>query len=275
MEYRYNSDFFPRLEFCCYEKYLKEYCRNEEKIISIHDSLKWIPVFRNENHENEKEPKNTSIGLSVDKYEEVMEIRIHILYSVLFDKKKYHFSEGLYRYPHEKEPENSYDKMSPSFSEFFDHLSTEHHDYSSDDTCHEYCNHTVYIPISMHCNDICHTRSGEGKGECERYNESFIEIFMDKMISFDFIDFCTIRFLSLYHREGYKKKDDRSSNSKILSFESEKCKHILSQEKCSKHCYKQNKSQSCPIFPILFRCSVWMKFCIKRKRCERLKEGNK
>ena len=102
MKYCDNPDFFPRLQFCCYEKYLKEYCRNEEKIISIEYSLKRIIIFRDDNHEHEKEPKNTSIGLSIDKYEEVMEIGIHILYSVLFDKKKYHFSEGLYRYSHKK-----------------------------------------------------------------------------------------------------------------------------------------------------------------------------
>lgn len=78
MECRYDSDFFPRLEFCCYEKYLKEYCRNEEKIISIEYSLKRVIILREYNHKDKKEPKNTSIGLSIDEDEKISKKLIHI-----------------------------------------------------------------------------------------------------------------------------------------------------------------------------------------------------
>jgi hypothetical protein len=118
---------------------------------------------------------------------------------VLFDEEKYHLTKGLNRYPHEKESENTNDKMCSCFSEFFDEISSEHNDKGSDDSCREDSDNAIEYPISMHRYDICHSRSRESEWKGEWYDESLIEVFVDKMITFDFIDLCTIGFFSLHH----------------------------------------------------------------------------
>ncbi len=198
-----------------------------------------------------------------------------LLSNILFDEEKYHFSKCLDRYSHKEKTEYAYNKVRPCFSEFFDSFSTEHDDQCSDQSGYEYRDHAIHYTISMHCDDIRHPRSRKGEWKSKRDDESLIEVFMDEMISLYCIDLRSICLFSLHHRECYKKEDDRSSNTKILSFESEKCEHILPKEKCPKHRYEENESKACSIFSVFFRCSTWMKFRIEWKCRKWFKEGNK
>ena len=74
MEYRDHTDFSPGLEPSHYQKYLESDSCEKEKIISIYNPLEWIGVFRENDHEDKKESKNTGICLSVDEDEKVMKV---------------------------------------------------------------------------------------------------------------------------------------------------------------------------------------------------------
>lgn len=124
---------------------------------------------------------------------------------VIFYKGKYHLTECLYRDRHEKESEDTYDEVCPDFAEFSEYSATEHDDESCDDARECYTDETIGDTIPMHRDDICHTWCGEREGECERDDESFIEVFMEDMISLDMVYLRRICLFTAYHRERYKK----------------------------------------------------------------------
>ena len=182
---------------------------------------------------------------------------------MLFYDDDNHFSKSLYCYSHEKESENSDDEVSACFSEFFDEISSEHDGKCGRDRSRKYCDNAIHSPIAMHRYDVGHPRCWEGERECERDNESFIQVLMDEMVTFDFIDLRTICFFSLHHRKCDKKEDDGSGDAKILGFESKKCEEILPDHKGSEHRNKENETESFPIFSVLFRTGIRMEFCVE------------
>ena len=72
-----HPDFLPWLELFPDQKYLKKNRHQKEEIISIEQSLQRIIIFRHDDHDDEKYPKNTRVCLLVDKDEEVMKERSH------------------------------------------------------------------------------------------------------------------------------------------------------------------------------------------------------
>lgn len=58
---------------------------------------------------------------------------------------------------------------------------------------------------------------------------------MDEMISLDLIYLRGICLFSLHHRECYEEEDDRSGDTEIFGFETEKSEEVLSEKKCSEH----------------------------------------
>ena len=71
MKYRYDPDFFPRLESRHDEKYLEYYGREKQKIVAIENSLERIIILCKYDHEDQKSSKNTGICLSIDENQEV------------------------------------------------------------------------------------------------------------------------------------------------------------------------------------------------------------
>lgn len=193
---------------------------------------------------------------------------------MLINKKEYHFSKSLDSYPEEKEPKNTDDKMRSGFSESLDKFPSKHNygcrHYSG--TQNRY--YSIHNTISMHRYHICHTRSWERERKCERNDESLIEIFMDEMISLDFIDLGSIGFFSLYHRESDKEEDYRSCDAKIFCFEAKKWEEILSKEVGSKHRKEKDETKPCPILSVVFPSSIRMESSIEWERCEWFKESN-
>ena len=193
---------------------------------------------------------------------------------MLFDEKENHFSKSLYRYSHEKESEYADDEVSSCFSEFFDEVPSEHDDKRSYNSSTEKGDNTIECTIAVHGYNICHSRCRESERKGEGDNESFIKVFMDEVISLNFINLCTICFFSLHHRECDKKEDNCSCYAEILSFESEKGEQILPDDKGSKHRYKEYKTESFSIFSVFFRTGIWMEFCVEGESGEWFKEGN-
>jgi hypothetical protein len=133
-----------------------------------------------------------------------------------FYKEEYHLSKCLDSYSHKKESEYPDDEMRTCFSESLYETTSIHDHESGDDTHTRYRDHTIEYTVTMHRDRVCHTRSREGEWECERYDESLIEILMDEVISLDFIDLGCVCFLTLYHRESYEEEYDSSGNTEIL-----------------------------------------------------------
>jgi hypothetical protein len=133
----------------------------------------------------------------------------------------------------------------------------------------------VKYSISVHRYNIGHTRSREREWEGERHDKSLIEVFMDKVITLYFIDFCPISFLSLHHRECNKKEDYSSGNSKVFSFESKKSEEVLSQKVSTKHSDQKYKPKTSTILTVVSLSGIRVETSIKRKCRKWLKEGNK
>jgi hypothetical protein len=77
VKYRYDPDFFPRLESRHDEKYLEYYGREKKKIVAIEDSLERVVILRKYDHEDQKPSKNTGICLSIDENQEVSKVGSH------------------------------------------------------------------------------------------------------------------------------------------------------------------------------------------------------
>ena len=94
--------------------------------------------------------------------------------------------------------------MRSCFSDFFDKFASEHHDECRDEARESDRYESIEDTIGVHRYDVGNTRSWEGEWESEWYDESLVEVFMDEMISFNFVDLGGISLFSLYHRECYK-----------------------------------------------------------------------
>jgi hypothetical protein len=185
-------------------------------------------------------------------------------------EEKYHFSECLYRNSHKKESKDTDDEMCSCFTETLDEIPTEHDHYGCDEARESDRYNTIDDTIPMHSDDVCDTRSWKCEGECERYDESFIEVFMEYMISLDFIYLGSICFFSLDHRESDEKEYDRSGDTEILSLEPEKSEHILPEKKCHNHPDKYHHPDASTIpsevshrrtrmeFRIEWECREWL-----------------
>ena len=86
---------------------------------------------------------------------------------------------------------------------------------------------------------------------------------MEDMISLDFIDLGSIDLFSLNHRKRDKKENDRSCNTKIFGFESEKCEYILSEKKCCHHPDEYHDPDTCPISSEFSHTCTWMQLRIE------------
>lgn len=193
---------------------------------------------------------------------------------MLFNEEKYHFPKCLYRYSHEKQSKNSYNEVCPGFSKFFDEIASEHDDKRCHESSRNYRDNAIHYAIPMHRNNVCHPRCWEGEREGKGDNKSFIEVFMDKMITFDFINLRRISLFPLDHRKSNKKEDNSSRDAKIFRFEAKKGEEVLSENKGRKHCYEEYQPEAHPIFSILFLVRIRVKFRVEGEGCQWLKEGN-
>jgi hypothetical protein len=188
-------------------------------------------------------------------------------------QSKYHLTESLYRDSHKEKSQYTDDEMRTDFTEFSQYSPPEHDYESCEDARESDTDETIAHTIGMHRYDICHTRSGEGERKGEGYDESFIEVFMEDVISFDRIDLRGVYLFPAYHRKSDEKQYHRSSDTEILCLQSEKCEHILPDEKCEHHPNEYDQSETSTIFFILFTCRIWVELRVKRKRRKWLEEG--